>query len=338
MYPIQVRNNIPYCGPLKEARYIIAHETANPTSVLMDGVLYMERTYQNAFVTHFVGDGGKIIQLSAPGQISWGAGAKANPYAYAQVELCRDRHDPVKFKKNYAAYCWLLRKLAKEANLPLVLDKGKGIVTHHWVTYNLGGTNHVDPYGFLQEMGISKAQFINDLTKPEDHPPLPPILDGWQEKDGHVYYYRNQKALTYWQYITGKWYYFNEKGQRQTGWLEEKKKWYYLDKEGKMLTGGVHYISDERYFFNPDGSLFKGNQWHALNWTYTKKNGACHIGWLHLNNQWYYLKKDGMLHTGWLYDKKEWYYLTPITGQMVRNQTIEQDGIPYTFDASGKLK
>lgn len=160
---MEIRNNIPDQGGLAAVRYIVAHETANPTSTMDNEIAYMENNWRNAFVSHFVGDGGRVVQVHKPGRIQWGAGAKINKYAYAQVELCEDKLDSAKFKKNYVAYVNLLRSLAKEAGLPMKLDEGYGIVTHSWVSNNLGGTDHNDPYPFLAKMGISKAQFKHDI-------------------------------------------------------------------------------------------------------------------------------------------------------------------------------
>lgn len=160
---MEIRNNIPDQGGLTEVRYVVAHETANPKSTMDNEIAFMESNWRSAFVSNFVGDGGREVQVHRPGRLQWGAGPRVNKYAYAQVELCEDKLDPTKFKKNYVAYVNLLRSLAKEAGLPLKLDEGYGIVTHAWVSNNLGGTDHNDPYPFLAKMGISKAQFKHDV-------------------------------------------------------------------------------------------------------------------------------------------------------------------------------
>lgn len=68
-----------------------------------------------------------------------------------------------KFQSNYKAYIDLTRDAAKTYNIPLTLDvAGRGIKSHWWVTQNYGG-DHVDPYGYLAQMGISKAQLQHDL-------------------------------------------------------------------------------------------------------------------------------------------------------------------------------
>lgn len=147
---------------------IIAHETANSNSTIEGEVAYMKRNASSAFVTHFVGGGGRIIQTAPVGKVSWGAGPKANGYAYAQVELCRT-NDKAKFQKDYAAYVWLLRYLSGNVSIPKTLDTGssvydKGVKSHKWVSDKLGGTDHQDPYGYLASWGISKEQFAKDIS------------------------------------------------------------------------------------------------------------------------------------------------------------------------------
>lgn len=160
---------------LAGTNFIIAHEAGNPNNVGPDSldneVNYMTNNYPSAkvFVTHWVGGGGRIVQTANVGKHQNGVGPAANGYSYAQVELART-NNAEKFKKDYAAYVWLLRKLAKEAKLPVTVDAGsklsdKGIKTHRWVTDNLGRTTHTDPYGYLESWGISKAQFKKDVEK-----------------------------------------------------------------------------------------------------------------------------------------------------------------------------
>ncbi|WP_034549905.1 peptidoglycan-binding protein [Carnobacterium funditum] len=163
--------------PLTDSRIIIAHESGNALNTgknaLENEIAFMSKQALKggAFVSHWVGNGGQIIQLSKTGFVQYGAGANANSYAYAQVELARTL-DPIIFKKDYLAYVWLLKKLANEAHIPRTLNTGntmkeKGIKTHHWVSSYLGGTNHRDPDDYLASFGISLSQFAFDLA---NHP------------------------------------------------------------------------------------------------------------------------------------------------------------------------
>nr|WP_321302491.1 LysM peptidoglycan-binding domain-containing protein [uncultured Trichococcus sp.] len=170
-YTIEKRIFSIYQNPLTAANLIIAHESGNPNNVgrnsLENEVSYMQRNWQNAFVSHWVGGGGKIIQIANTGKVQWGVGPKANGYAYAQVELARTNNKTV-FDQDYKAYVWLLQKLALEAGIPCTLNSGasvqdRGIKTHSWVSKNVGGTNHTDPDGYLASWGVSQARFRQDI-------------------------------------------------------------------------------------------------------------------------------------------------------------------------------
>jgi N-acetylmuramoyl-L-alanine amidase len=170
-YTIEKRIFSIYQNPLTAANLIIAHESGNLNNVgrnsLENEVSYMLRNWQNAFVSHWVGGGGKIIQIANTGKVQWGVGPKANGYAYAQVELARTNNRSI-FEQDYKAYVWLLQKLALEAGIPCTLNSGasvqdRGIKTHSWVSKNVGGTNHTDPDGYLASWGISQARFRQDI-------------------------------------------------------------------------------------------------------------------------------------------------------------------------------
>lgn len=167
-YETEYNYNIPqsitgYATP----NYIVAHESGNSNNVssnsLNNEVSYMTNNYNNAFVTHWVGSGGRVVQLMTPGKVSWGAGANANWQSYAQVELARTNNSNT-FKKDYASYISLLRALAKKGNIPIALDEsGRGIKTHRWISWNVGGTDHTDPYAYLKSWGVSEAKFKSDI-------------------------------------------------------------------------------------------------------------------------------------------------------------------------------
>ncbi|CAD0281714.1 Phage lysin, N-acetylmuramoyl-L-alanine amidase (EC [Enterococcus phage vB_EfaS_140] len=149
-------------GYAASPNYIILHETANETATGRNEATYMKRNWFNAYTTDIIGDGGIDYRVGQWGIVSWGAG-NANPYAPVQIEL-QHTHDPALFKKNYKAYVSLARDAANYFGIPLTLDQpGNGIKTHKWVSDNIWG-DHQDPYGYLAEMGISKAQLAQDLA------------------------------------------------------------------------------------------------------------------------------------------------------------------------------
>lgn len=145
---------------------IILHETANERATGRNEATYMRNNWFNAYTTHIVGDGGIVYNVGQDGYVSYGAG-NANPYAPVQIEL-QHTHDAGLFAKNYRAYVALTRDMAKKYNIPVTLDAGgsvwdKGVKSHLWVSQNVWG-DHTDPYGYLAEMGVSKAKLAQDLA------------------------------------------------------------------------------------------------------------------------------------------------------------------------------
>ncbi|MDO2222657.1 N-acetylmuramoyl-L-alanine amidase, partial [Escherichia coli] len=85
----------------------------------------MKRNWTSAYVSYFVGSGGRVKQLAPVGQIQCGAGATANAKAYSQIELARTNNKET-FKKDYAAYVNLIRDLATQIGATFDLDDGTG--------------------------------------------------------------------------------------------------------------------------------------------------------------------------------------------------------------------
>ena len=151
---------------IAQPNLIILHETANPRATGRNEAEYMKRSWNNAYTTDIVGDGGIVYRVGEPGYVSYGAG-NANPYAPVQIEL-QHTYDKPTFAKNYEAYINYARDMAKKYNIPLTLDTGtsvwdKGIKSHNWVSQYVWG-DHTDPYGYLAEMGVSKAKLASDLA------------------------------------------------------------------------------------------------------------------------------------------------------------------------------
>lgn len=165
-------------GYTSSNQYIILHEAGNPSNVGADSldreVSFMRRNWQNAFVSYFVGSGGRVVQLANDGAYQYGAGAIANSRAYAQIELARTNNRTT-FEKDYKAYINLARDLAKRGGIPATLDGlGAGIKTHDWVSRNLWG-DHTDPLGYLASWGITKEQLAKDLYSGFTIPSIPDV-------------------------------------------------------------------------------------------------------------------------------------------------------------------
>lgn len=143
--------------------YIILHETGGVAPAI-NNAQYFNREWRNTgtYSSHVVGDGGKVYQISPEGYVQWGAGSYANANSPIQIELARTNNKAT-FEKDYKAYVNLARDMAKKYNIPLTLDgAGRGIKSHLWVSQNIWG-DHTDPFGYLAEYDISKADLAQDL-------------------------------------------------------------------------------------------------------------------------------------------------------------------------------
>lgn len=154
-------------GSYSSSQIIVLHESGNPNNVgansLDNEVSYMKRNWTSAFVSHWVGSGGRVIQTASTGVYQYGAGSWANARAYAQIELARTNNKNT-FIKDYVSYVNLARNLANRAGISTNLDDSshRGIKSHLWITQNIWG-DHTDPYGYLGQWGISKAKIAADL-------------------------------------------------------------------------------------------------------------------------------------------------------------------------------
>jgi len=78
----------------------------------------------------------------------------------------------------------------------------------------------------------------------------------YDENYGSWYYLKEdgKYARNEWFYYKNGWYYLNETGAMEKGWLEVSNKWYYLDQDGKMETGWVQ-VDGKWYYLNKSGAL-----------------------------------------------------------------------------------
>ena len=161
-----------------------------------------------------------------------------------------------------------------------------------------------------------------------------PILTGWQNIDGHTYFYRDDGTpATGWQEVASLRYFFDGKGRLYTGWLELDGKRYYLGADGAMVTGSLT-LYDKQYYLDQNGVMQIGWQTDALGiCRYFGDDGAMVTGWLDVDGQRYYLDEDGAMATGWLQQGEDLYYLRQ-DGTMARG-CVQIDGVNTYFTSSG---
>ena len=101
------------------------------------------------------------------------------------------------------------------------------------------------------------------------------VKDQWVQEEAGWKYYANNKAVTGWKQIEGKWYFFNAEGVSQKWWVQDNGTWYYLNGSGEMQTG---WLQD-------NGT-----------WYYLEASGALKVSqWFEVDGKWYYVDATGAL-------------------------------------------
>ncbi|MEC4295530.1 N-acetylmuramoyl-L-alanine amidase [Adlercreutzia shanghongiae] len=148
-------------------------------------------------------------------------------------------------------------------------------------------------------------------------------LTGWQTLSGKRYYFSPStgRSLRWEQKIDGYWYYFNGQSQMQKGWVTWKADGTksYFDASGRALTGW-QTLSGKRYYFSPSTG-------RSLRWEQK------------IDGYWYYFNGQSVMQTGWITwnaDGRKSYFDPGKNGAKVFGE-VSINGVPYVFDESGKL-
>ena len=162
-----------------------------------------------------------------------------------------------------------------------------------------------------------------------DFPNIPTVEEKWYKEDGYwKYRLKDGQMAIGWQDIAGATYFFNGKGQMQSGrWLRITDEWngepkfndYYLNNDGKMQTGGWFYhdntwyyiqsngarrynelaeIGGQKYLFDKDGKMLTGLQVFNGKKMLFASSGALQTeatasSWQKIDGNWYYFDEDG---------------------------------------------
>lgn len=160
---------------------------------------------------------------------------------------------------------------------------------------------------------------------------------GWLEDGGNYYYLNSNGSMqTGWVSYEDEWYYLDSHGVMRTGWIEDNNKWYYLRKDGTMATGWI--VSKENwYYLNSSGAMQTGWLYYDKKWFYLNPHGAMQTGWIKSHDEWYYLNSNGSMKTGeWLYNEGKWYYIN-YAGNM-RCGWLYKDDKYYYFNEDGTMR
>ena len=205
-----------------------------------------------------------------------------------------------------------------------------------------------------------------------DFPNIPTVDEKWYQEDGYwKYRLKDGQMAIGWQDIAGATYFFNGKGQMQSGrWLRITDEWngepkfndYYLNNDGKMQTGGWFYhdntwyyiqsngarrynelaeIGGQKYLFDKDGKMLTGLQVFNGKKLFFASSGALQTegtasGWQKIDGNWYYFDEEGTRIVG----KKEINGATYYFNQEGVMQTgwIFTEGHWNYFASSGAMK
>ena len=173
---------------------------------------------------------------------------------------------------------------------------------------------------------------------------------GWLSFGSTYYYCGSNGAIVYGkQKISGSWYYFNDKGIRQTstwitngdekyyampdgtlrvGWLSFGSTYYYCGSDAAIICGIEYPIGGVLYSFNWNGVMQKEGGWGSYNGHRYYKNpstGFPYTGWVSFGSTQYYADSSGFMVSGWQTIGGYRYYFDPDTNIMARNTMI--DGI-----------
>lgn len=192
-------------------------------------------------------------------------------------------------------------------------DRDGYIVRNEWQKGADGKYRYLDSSGY-----IAVSTWIDDEYYVGSDGIM--VTDSWLREDcssetdsGIAWYYfdsRGQAVKEGWKKIDDVWYYFDDVGVMQTGWVDENR--YYTNENGQMLTGwqlldppeDVSYDEDEEEEYDP----FTQADNEGKYWYYFKSNGrkvtpdedsGNVYGTVRIDGDYYCMNSDGAMQYGW---------------------------------------
>lgn len=173
--------------------------------------------------------------------------------------------------------------------------------------------------------------------------------DGWIQEDNQWRFYENNKPVTKWKQIQGKWYYFDKDGNRLSnttfdgyafnndgvmasgGWIKLTDKWYYSNSSGKISQEKWEKIGNSWYYFDKSGIMLSNTIFNG--YLFSNSGAMPTNSWVKINEQWYYAQASGKpTQLKWENIGNTWYFFNA-EGAMASNQWKGN----YFLKASGAM-
>lgn len=174
----------------------------------------------------------------------------------------------------------------------------------------------------------SKSEVLPKIDVQENKPQK----EGWYQENHHWRFYQDDKPALNWKQIQGKWYYFDQDGNRLHSTIY---KGYAFDQDGVMVENSWTNLNNQWYYADPSGRLAQ-NSWKKINgsWYYFDQTGSM------LSNtsvDGYLLTNSGaMAEKGWIKLDQNWYYVTP-SSRISQDKWEKINGSWYYFDKNGVM-
>jgi len=191
----------------------------------------------------------------------------------------------------------------------------------------------------------SKSEVLPKVDVQEDKPKK----EGWYQENHHWRFYQDDKPALNWKQIQGKWYYFDQDGNRlhstvykgyafdqdgvmtENNWTKLDNQWYYADSSGRLAQNTWKKINGSWYYFDQTGSMLSNTT--VDGYLLTKGGAIAEKGWTKLNQIWYYVASSGKISQDkWEKVNGSWYYFDK-DGEMLSATTFKG----YLFNQSGAM-
>ncbi len=192
-----------------------------------------------------------------------------------------------------------------------------------WVYYNSNGSRVTDEwrtgadgYGrYLDSNGIMAAdRWVDNDNYYVDSSGVA-VANKWlqvtntEKESGYDWYYFSQTGKCVkekWEKVDNKWYYFNDTGVMQTGWVLDNM--YYCEQSGAMVTGWQKLLppdenNDNDHRNSPYSSADDGKYWYYFGTNgkkFVPSDSDDNTKQKKINGVYYCFSEDGAMQTGWV--------------------------------------